>query len=116
MMCRYRIFQTPAEFFFLTSIFFVFYSFVHVFVLRGRRVYSLCQQAGAKSSGEYEKHPFRSSEGFFCELHTRGIEGHVVAEDDFSEVYRKIKEIPPRVNNAGEGVSEGSGCASECCN
>jgi len=65
MMCRYRIFQTPAEFFFLTSIFFVFYSFVHVFVLRGRRVYSLCQQAGAKSSGEYEKHPFRSSEGFF---------------------------------------------------
>ena len=55
-------------------------------MLRGRRVYSLCQQAGAKSSGEYEKHPFRSSEGFFCELHTRGIEGHVVAEDDFSEV------------------------------
>ncbi|MWO33955.1 hypothetical protein GQN26_24505 [Escherichia coli] len=53
---------------------------------------------------------------FFCELHARGIEGHVVAEDDFSEVYRKIKEIPPRVNNAGEGVSEGSGCASECCN
>ncbi|HDW3010293.1 TPA: hypothetical protein RMA68_005231 [Escherichia coli] len=52
----------------------------------------------------------------FCELHIRGIEGHVVVEDDFSEVYRKIKEIPPRVNNAGKGVSEGSGRASECCN
>ncbi len=49
-------------------------------------------------------------------LHIRGTEGHVMVEDDFSEVYRKIKEIQPRVNNAGEGVSEGSGRASECCN
>ncbi len=39
-----------------------------------------------------------------------------MVEDDFSKVYRKIKEIPPRVNNAGEGVLEGSGRASECCN
>ena len=112
-MCRHRIFQTPAEFFFLTSTFFVFYSFVHVFVLRGRRVCSLYQQAGAKSSGEYKRHQFRSSEG--GGLHIRGTEGHVMVEDEFSEVYRKIKEISPRVNNTGEGVSEGSGCASECC-
>ena len=59
---------------------------------------------------------FVLQKGIFCELHIRGTEGHVVVEDDFSEVYRKIKEIPPRVNNAGEGVSEGSGRASECCN
>ena len=58
---------------------------------------------------------FVLQKGIFCELHIRGTEGHVVVEDDFSEVYRKIKEIPPRVNNAGEGVSEGSGRASECC-
>ncbi|KDT17441.1 hypothetical protein AB84_3226 [Escherichia coli 2-052-05_S3_C1] len=38
----------------------------------------------------------------------------MVVEDDFSEVYRKIKEIPPQVNNTGEGVAEGSGRASEC--
>ncbi|EPY9214044.1 hypothetical protein ACXHV2_004792 [Escherichia coli] len=112
----HRIFQIPAEFFFLTSTFFVFYSFVHVFVLSGRHVYSLCQQAGAKSSGEYKRYQFRRSERYFCELHIRGIEGHVMVEDDFSEVYRKIKEISPRVNNTGEGVSEGSGCASGCCN
>ncbi|WP_251287628.1 hypothetical protein [Escherichia coli] len=55
---------------------------------------------------------FVIQKGIFCELHIRGIEGHVMAEDDFSEVYRKIKEISPRVNNTGEGVSEGSGCAS----
>jgi len=59
---------------------------------------------------------FVLQKGVFYKLHIRGIEGHVVVEDDFSEVYRKIKEIPPRVNNAGEGVSEGSGRASECCN
>ena len=58
---------------------------------------------------------FVVQKGIFCELHIRGIESHVMVEDDFSEVYRKIKEIPPRVNNAGEGVSEGSGRASECC-
>ncbi|MBN6462832.1 hypothetical protein JZM26_19345 [Escherichia coli] len=59
---------------------------------------------------------FVLQKGVFCELHIRGTEGHVAVEDDFSEVYRKIKEIPPRVNNAGEGVSEESGRASECCN
>ena len=59
---------------------------------------------------------FVLQKGVFCELHIRGIEGHVMVEDDFSEVYRKIKEISPRVNNTGEGVSEGSGRASECCN
>ncbi|MEK9383058.1 hypothetical protein [Escherichia coli] len=48
---------------------------------------------------------FVLQKGVFCEIHIRGIEGHVVVEDDFSEVYRKIKEIPPRVNNTGEGVS-----------
>ncbi|HHN8672183.1 TPA: hypothetical protein ACP60F_004889, partial [Escherichia coli] len=42
-----------------------FHSFVHVFVLRGRRVYSLCQQAGTKSSGEYKRHQFRRSERYF---------------------------------------------------
>ncbi len=38
-----------------------------------------------------------------------------MVEDNFSEVYRKIKEISPQVNNRGEGISEGSGRASECC-
>lgn len=50
---------------------------------------------------------FVLQKGVFCEIHIRGIEGHVVVEDDFSEVYRKIKEIPPRVNNTDEGVSGG---------
>lgn len=59
---------------------------------------------------------FVLQKGVFCEIHIRGIEGHVVVEDDFSEVYRKIKEIPPRVNNTDEGVSGGSGCALGCCN
>lgn len=58
---------------------------------------------------------FVLQKGVFCELHIRGIEGHVMVEDDFSEVYRKIKEISLQANNTGEGVSEGSGCASECC-
>ena len=58
---------------------------------------------------------FVLQKGVFCELHIRGTEGHVMVEDDFSEVYRKIKEISPQANNTGEGVSEGSGCASECC-
>ncbi|EAB4449920.1 hypothetical protein DMS41_23805 [Salmonella enterica] len=40
----------------------------------------------------------------FCEIHIRGVEGHVMVEYDLSEVYRKIKEISPRVNNTGEGV------------
>ena len=39
-----------------------------------------------------------------------------MVEYDFSEIYRKIKEISSRVNNTGEGVSEGCGCASEYCN
>ncbi len=59
---------------------------------------------------------FVVQKGIFCELHIRGIEGHVMVEDDFSEIYRKIKENPPRVNSAGEGGSEGRGRASECCN
>lgn len=58
---------------------------------------------------------FVLQKGILCEIHISGVEGHVMVEDDFREVYRKIKEISPRVNNAGEGVSEGSGCASECC-
>ena len=41
---------------------------------------------------------------------------YVMVEDDFSEVYRKIKEISPRLCNTDEGVSEGSGRATECCN
>ncbi|ELY4545943.1 hypothetical protein SMZ81_004243 [Cronobacter sakazakii] len=58
---------------------------------------------------------FVVQKGIFCELHIRKIEGHVVVEDDFSEVYRKIKEISLRMNNTGEGVSEGSGRAPEFC-
>lgn len=56
-------FSDSGSVFLLNFDFFVFYSFVHVFVLRGRRVCSLYQQAGAKSSGEYKRHQFRSSEG-----------------------------------------------------
>lgn len=41
---------------------------------------------------------FVVQKGIFCELHIRRVEGHVMVEDDFSEVYRKIKENPPRVN------------------
>ncbi|EMX79806.1 hypothetical protein EC2726800_1363 [Escherichia coli 2726800] len=55
---------------------------------------------------------FVLQKGVFCEIHIRGIEGHVMVEDDFSEIYRKIKEILPQVNNTGEIVSERSGCAS----
>ena len=59
---------------------------------------------------------FVLQKGVFCELHIRGSEGYVMVEDDFSEVYRKIKEISPRLHNTDEGVSEGSGRATECCN
>lgn len=59
---------------------------------------------------------FVVQKGIFCELHIRGIEGNVMVEDEFSEVYRKIKEISPRLYNTDEGVSEESGRASECCN
>ena len=59
---------------------------------------------------------FVVQKGIFCEFHIRGIEGHVMVEYDFSDIYRKIKEISSRVNNTGEGVSEGCGCASEYCN
>lgn len=34
---------------------------------------------------------FVVQKGIFCELHIRGIEGNVMVEDEFSEVYRKIK-------------------------
>lgn len=59
---------------------------------------------------------FVLQKGVFCEIHIRGIEGHVMVEDDFSEVCRKIKEILPRTNNAGGDISEGDGRASESCN
>ncbi|EFI3529294.1 hypothetical protein HH502_003986 [Escherichia coli] len=49
MECQHRIFQTPAVFFFLLERLFVFI-LLFIFALRDRRVYSLCQQAGAKSS------------------------------------------------------------------
>lgn len=52
---------------------------------------------------------FVLQKGVFCELHIRGSEGYVMVEDDFSEVYRKIKEISPRLYNTDEGVLEGSG-------
>lgn len=55
---------------------------------------------------------FVVQKGIFCELHIRGIEGNVMVEDEFSEVYRKIKEISPRLYNTDEGVSEESGRAS----
>lgn len=58
-------FSDSGSVFLLNFDFFVFYSFVHFFVLRGRRVYSLCQQAGAKSSGEYKRHQLRRSERYF---------------------------------------------------
>ncbi|EFB2602128.1 hypothetical protein QK061_005095 [Escherichia coli] len=57
---------------------------------------------------------FVLQKGLFCEIHIRGIEGYVIVEDDFSEVYRKIKEISPRVNNTGERIPEESGHAPEC--
>ncbi len=57
---------------------------------------------------------FVLQKGLFCEIHIRGVEGHVMVEDDFSEIYRKIKEISPRVNNTGERNSEESGHASGC--
>lgn len=59
---------------------------------------------------------FVVQKGVFCEIHIRGIEGHVIVEDDFSEVCRKIKDISPRVNNTGESLSEGGDRAPECCN
>lgn len=49
-------------------------------------------------SWECLRHLFRPSERHFCEIHIREIESHVVAEGDFSEVGRKIKDE----NNAGE--------------
>ncbi|HGX3143373.1 TPA: hypothetical protein ACNH8C_005260, partial [Escherichia coli] len=55
---------------------------------------------------------FVLQKGVFCELHIRGSEGYVMVEDDFSEVYRKIKEISPRLYNTDEGVLEGSGRAT----
>ncbi|EMU72855.1 hypothetical protein ECMP0215527_5172 [Escherichia coli MP021552.7] len=51
-------------FFFLPERLFVFI-LLFIFALRGRRVYSLYQQAGAKSSGEYKRHQFRRSERYF---------------------------------------------------
>lgn len=59
---------------------------------------------------------FVVQKGVFCEIHIRDIEGHVIVENDFSEVCRKIKDISPRVNNTGESLSEGDDRAPECCN
>lgn len=59
---------------------------------------------------------FVIQKGIFCEIHIRGIEGHVTVEDDFSEVCRKMKKISLRVNNAGGNMSEGDDRASECFN
>ncbi|MBB7356390.1 hypothetical protein [Escherichia coli] len=56
---------------------------------------------------------FVLQKGIFCEIHIRGIEGHVIVEDDFSEFCRKIKEISPQVENTDEGISVGDGRASE---
>ncbi len=81
----------------------------------GRHVYSFCQQAGAQPSGEYRGHTFVLQKGVFCELYIRGVEGNVIVDEEFSAVYRKIKEISPRVNNTSENISEGSERASECC-
>lgn len=58
---------------------------------------------------------FVLQKGVFCELYIRGIEGNVIVDEEFSAVYRKIKEISPRVNNTSENISEGSERASECC-
>ncbi|WP_075843288.1 hypothetical protein [Escherichia coli] len=58
---------------------------------------------------------FVLQKGIFCELYIRGVEGHVIVEEEFSVVYRKIKEISPLVNNMSEDISERSKRASECC-
>lgn len=58
---------------------------------------------------------FVLQKGIFCEIHIRGMEGHVIVEDDFSEVCQKIKDISPRVNNADAGIPEGDERAPECC-
>ncbi|HHB2154809.1 TPA: hypothetical protein ACO6US_003781 [Escherichia albertii] len=48
---------------------------------------------------------FVLQKGIFCELHVRGVEGHIDVEDDFSEICRKIEEILRRVNNTDGGIS-----------
>lgn len=48
---------------------------------------------------------FVVQKGIFCEIHIRGIEGYVTVEDDFSEIFQKIKNTSLRVNNAGENIS-----------
>ncbi len=50
---------------------------------------------------------FVIQKGIFCEVHIRGVEGHVTVEDDFKAVCRKIKEFSPQMNNAGGNFSEG---------
>ncbi|KDT08648.1 hypothetical protein AB54_4896 [Escherichia coli 2-011-08_S1_C3] len=37
-------------------------------------------------------------------------------EDDFNEVCRKMQEASSRVNNSGDGMSEGEDRAPEFCN
>ncbi|WP_212737344.1 hypothetical protein, partial [Escherichia coli] len=50
-----------TSFFALLLLFFYLYSFM----LRGRRVYSLYQQTGSQSSGEYKRHQLCCSERHF---------------------------------------------------
>ena len=59
---------------------------------------------------------FVVQKGIFCEIHIRGIEGHVIVEDDFNEVCRKMQEASSRVYNSGDGMSEGEDRAPEFCN
>ncbi len=56
---------------------------------------------------------FVVQKGIFCELHIRGIDGHVIVEDDFSNVCQKIKDISPRVNNIGQSIYDGTECMSQ---
>ncbi len=56
---------------------------------------------------------FVVQKGIFCELHIRGIDGHVIVEDDFSNVCQKIKDISPRVNNIGRNIYGGTECMSK---
>lgn len=51
---------------------------------------------------------FILQKGIFCELHVRGVEGHIDVEDDFSEICRKIEGIFHRVNNTDGDISGGT--------
>lgn len=59
---------------------------------------------------------FVAQKGTFCDIYIRGVEGCVSVVEDFSEVFRKIKDILPLVNNTDGYMSGGDGRASECLN